>query len=149
MSVDVTAETIINRSRDDVAGFAMDPENDPVWIGGIVEARMLTEPPLAQGTRVERLATFLGRRIEYVLEVVEYHPSSLLAMRSVKGPFPMQVSYEFEETDGGTLARIHIQGGDTGFYKLAGPLLTRTVKRHVANDLKTLKDLLESGDDKP
>ena len=41
------------------------------------------------------MATFLDRRIEYVLEVVEYDPKTLLAMRSVKGPFPMEVTYEF------------------------------------------------------
>ena len=84
MSVDVKAEVVINRSRDEVARFAMNPDNDPVWIGGIREARMLTEPPLAQGTQVERVATFLGKRIEYVLQVAEYEPKALLAMRSVK-----------------------------------------------------------------
>ena len=144
MAIDVKAEIIIDRSREDVASFAMDPDNDTVWIGGITEARMLTEPPVAQGTQVERVATFLGKRIEYVLEVIEHDPKAILAMRSVKGPFPMVVSYEFEEATGGTLARIRIQGEAGGFYRLAGPLLARSVKRNITKDLARLKALLES-----
>ena len=65
----------------------MDPANDPVWISGITEARMLTDPPLTDGTRVERMATFMGKRIKYVMEVVDHDPKALLGMRSVKGPF--------------------------------------------------------------
>ena len=109
---------------------------------------MLTDPPLSQGTQVERVATFLGKRIEYVNEVVQYDSQGFLVMRSVKGPFPMTISYEFEETDAGTLARIQVQGEASGFYKLATPVLSRAVKRSITNDLKTLKHLLESKADR-
>ena len=149
MAGDVTVEIVIDRPRDDVTAYAMNPDNDPVWISGIQQARMLTEPPFAIGTTVERLAAFLGKRIEYVLEVVEYDRQSLLVMRSIKGPFPMRVTYEFEEADGGTLTRIRIQGEASGFYRLAAPLISRSVKRNVTNDLRALKKLLESETDGP
>ena len=144
MDVDVRAETVIDRPRDEVASFAMNADNDPVWIGGISETKTLTDPPMAKGTKVERVAAFLGKRIRYVNEVVEYEPKALLVMRSVKSPFPMTVSYQFEEADGGTLAQIRVQGEASGFYRLAAPLLSRMVKRSITNDLETLKHLLES-----
>ena len=144
MSIDVQAATLIRRPRGDVTSFAMNADNDPNWIGGITEARTLTDPPMAVGTTVERVAKFLGKRIEYVNEVVEYDPMALLVMRSIKGPFPMTVSYEFEESADSTLARIRVQGEASGFYKIAGPVLALTVKRSITRDLKTLKDLLES-----
>ena len=109
MAVDVKAEVVIKRSRDEVAAFAMKPDNDPVWISGITEARMLTEPPVGQGTQVERIAYFMGKRIEYVLEVADYDPNARLAMRSIKGPFPMKVDYEFEESGEG-----HWRGYESG-----------------------------------
>ncbi len=143
--MEVTAETVINRPRADVASFAMNPDNDPRWIGGISHARSLTDPPLARGTRVERVAKFLGKRIEYVNEVVEYDPLGMLVMRSVSGPFPMTIRYQFEEGPGGTLARIQVQGEAGGFFKVAGPVLALMVKRNVTKDLRTLKQLLESG----
>ena len=141
MGIDVKAEVVINRSRDEVAGYATDLGNDTVWIGGISEARMLTDPPVRQGTRVERVASFLGKRIEYVLEVTEHDPSATLAMRSIKAPFPMEVTYEFEEAARGTLMRILIQGEATGFYRLGGPMMSLAVKRNITKDLTTLKGL--------
>ena len=63
MAVDVQAEVLISRSREDVAAFATNPVNDPVWISGIVEAKRLTETPVGEGTQVERVAPFLGKRI--------------------------------------------------------------------------------------
>ncbi len=149
MAIDVTAEVTINRPREDVAKYAMDPDYDAVWIGGISEAKMLTDPPMGEGTQVSRVASFLGKRIDYILEVIGYEPTSRLTMRSIKSPFPMNVTYEFEEAPGGTLARIRIEGEASGYYKLAGPLMSRAVKRNITNDLKTLKALMESGADKP
>ena len=110
---------------------------------------MLTDPPMGEGTQVSRVASFLGKRIDYILEVIGYEPTSRLTMRSIKSPFPMNVTYEFEEAPGGTLARIRIEGEASGYYKLAGPLMSRAVKRNITNDLKTLKALMESGADKP
>lgn len=127
----------------------MDPDYDAVWIGGISEAKMLIDPPMGEGTQVSRVASFLGKRIDYILEVIGYEPTSRLTMRSIKSPFPMNVTYEFEEAPGGTLARIRIEGEASGYYKLAGPLMSRAVKRNITNDLKTLKALMESGADKP
>ena len=144
MPIDVKAEVLIQRAREDVTSFAMNPDNDPVWISGIVEAKMLTDPPFGQGTQVARVAKFLGKRIEYVLEVVGYEPTSLMQMKSVKGPFPMEVSYRFEEAEEATLARIRVQGEATGFFKIASPIMARSVKKSITNDLRMLKQLLES-----
>ncbi len=125
MSIEVTAAIKIGRARGEVAIYATDASNDPPWIGGVVESGVLSEGPVRQGTRVARVAKFLGRRIEYVNEVIEYDPGVRLVMKSVAGPIPMIVSYEFEEAEGGTLARIHVRGEAEGFFKLAAPVLGR------------------------
>ena len=78
MAVNVQVEVVNNRTRSDIASYAMDPSNDPSWISGIVEVKALTEPPMSRGTQVERVAGFLGKRVDYVFEVVEYDPESLL-----------------------------------------------------------------------
>jgi uncharacterized membrane protein len=140
---DVQVETIIERPPEEVAGYAMNPENDRSWIGALTEVNVLTEGPVREGTRVERVAQFLGKRIAYVNEIVEYAPPARLRMKSVKAPFPMTVDYEFAETNDGTLVRIRTGGNASGFYKLAGPLLDRAVRKGVARDLKRLKAILE------
>jgi uncharacterized membrane protein len=137
---DVTAEIHVDRPRDEVARFAMDWRNDTEWIGALNEVALVREEPL----QVRRVAGFLGKRIEYVNEVVELEPGRRLAMRSVKAPFPMTVVYEFEDEGEGTLMRIRTGGDATGFYRVAGPLLARAVKRGVEGDLARLKRNLEN-----
>ena len=143
MSVDVVAEQHIARAPGDVAAFAMDPANDLRWIKALSGVRKLTEGPVGPGTRIERVATFLGRRIEYVNEITALEPGRRLEMRSVKAPFPMRVTYEFEPAGDGALARIRASGDTGRFYALAGPLLGRMVRRGISRDLGALKAELE------
>jgi carbon monoxide dehydrogenase subunit G len=142
MSIDVTVERRIARAPEDVADFAMDPGNDARWIGALKSVRKLTDGPVRAGSRVERIASFLGREIRYVNEIDALDPGRRLSMHSVEAPFPMTVSYEFEPAGDGTRARIRA-GGDAGrYYRLAGPLLSALVKRGIARDLKQLEKVL-------
>ena len=147
MSVDVTVQRTIDRPREAVARFAMDPANDTRWITALRSVRKLTDGPVGPGTRVERVASFLGKRMEYVNEVVTHEPGARLVMRSVKAPFAMTITYEFEDAPTGTVARIRAEGDATGFYRLAGPLLSAATRRSIEKDLETLKELLEAGRD--
>ena len=143
MGIDITAEVTIERPREAMAAFAMDAANDPAWIGGIVESNLVPDGPFGKASKVARTAKFLGRRMDYTTEVVEYQRSALVAMRA-ESPFPMTIRYEFVESEGRTLARIRVTGEGSGFYNLAAPLLAMMVKRNVSRDLRTLKRLLES-----
>jgi uncharacterized membrane protein len=145
MSTHVVVETRIARPREEVADYVVDWRNDPAWIRALSESALVTDPPLRVGSRVRRAAGFLGKRIEYVNEVVEYEPGRRLVMRSVQAPFPMTVVYELEDAGAGTLMRIRADGDASGFYRLAGPLLSRAVRRSIAGDLEQLRETLERG----
>src|ERR671914_552156 len=69
MPIDVSVTGTIGRPPEEVAAYLRDPANDTEWIGGLRSARLLTPEPVAVGSRVERVAGFLGRRVEYVTEV--------------------------------------------------------------------------------
>src|SRR5436190_1343885 len=147
MSTDLTVDIAIDAPRDRVAAYALDYTNDPDWIGAIREARLVTDPPFGVGAQVERIGSFLGKRIEYVNEVVELDPDRRLVMRSVKAPFPMTVTYEFDDEPGrGTRMRIRTQGDASGFYRLAGPLLDLAdplrVYRGVGRDQERLAQVV-------
>src|SRR3954467_2252710 len=96
MSIDVTAEVTIDRVPDDVWDFMTDPEHEPEWIGGLKTSRLQGEPPLRVGSRVERVASFLGKKIEYVNEATQLDRPRLLEMRSVVAPFPMHITYTLD-----------------------------------------------------
>ena len=90
MAIDVRVDTLIRRPPAEVARYAMAPENEPVWISGITHSKLLTDPPVRVGTQVERVAGFMGKRIEYVLGVVEHEPERRIVLETVRGPFPMR-----------------------------------------------------------
>ena len=135
MAIDVSAAVQVARPRDEVAAYMTDPANDPEWIGGIREARLLGDPPIKVGSQVAREARFLGRKIDYVNEVTALD-SRHLDMRSVVAPFPMRITYEFEEHDGGTRVRNHVRGGGS---RLMAPIVRRSIRR----DLARLREILE------
>lgn len=144
MGIDVSASTDIAREPADVAAIAMEAENDTRWIGGISSARRVTPGPTAVGTRVERVASFMGKRIDYVMEVAELEPDRKIVLRSIKAPFPMKVTYSFEPTGAGTRATVRVEGEPDGFYKLAGGLMAPAVRKNLNGDVTRLKHLLEA-----
>jgi hypothetical protein len=65
--------------------------------------------------------------------------------RSTGGPLEQEYTSTFEETaGGGTRVTQVVEGEPGGFFRLAGPLLERAVRRQFRADLGTLKDLLEA-----
>jgi ligand-binding SRPBCC domain-containing protein len=144
LSVDVTVEQHIGQPPEVVAAYAMDPSNDRDWIGALTRVEVLGDGPIGPGTRVRRVARFLGRDMEYVNEITELTRPKRLAMKSVKAPFPMTVTYQFEPDGDGTLMRIHTGGDASGFYKVATPVLSAMVRHGVKADLERLKEKLEA-----
>ena len=148
MGVNVFMETMIGCDRQSVAAFASDPANDREWIGGVIEAKKLTEGPVGVGTRVARVADFLGRRFSYTLEVTDVEPDQKIVM-TTNSPFPMTVVYEFEGAGRHTLMRIRVSGEPKGFFRLGGPFLPRMVRKNVMKDLDRLKQRLEGSVSSP
>jgi carbon monoxide dehydrogenase subunit G len=141
--MDVTVERTIACPRAEVAPFVMDNRNDTAWIGGIKESELLGEPPIREGSDVRRVASFLGRRIEYVLRIERLLPDAQLAMHSVKAPFPMTVTYGFTDDGAGTRVSIRVGGEAGGWYRMAESLLASRSKRSIASDLERLAGILE------
>ena len=144
MAIDIRAVIDIARPREQVAAYLRDPGNDPSWIGGLRSARLVTDPPVGVGSQVERVASFLGRRIQYVNEITEL-TGTRLAMRSVRSPFPMRVTYGFEDTGQATEVSVRVEGDASRVYRLADPITAALVRHSVRRDLRTLKRVLEDG----
>lgn len=142
MSIDIQVHVVINRPRAEVAAFMFDPNNDLIWTNGVVEVTPRQEGRLAKGGQVERVSKFLGRRLHYVIDVLDAKDDDYVEMLTTS-PFEMRVRYSLEDEPAGTRATIRASGGGTGFYRMAAPLLARMVKRAIQGDLDTLKEYLD------
>ncbi|MEV4262840.1 SRPBCC family protein [Kribbella sp. NPDC049584] len=145
MAVDVVTEVVIERPVDVVATYVGDPSNAPEWYANIESVDWQTEPPVEVGSRMDFVAHFLGRRLAYTYEVAELVPGRRLVMRTAQGPFPMETSYEWSETDGGaTRMTLRNRGEPKGFAGVAAPLMAASMRRANTKDLARLKQLLET-----
>src|SRR5688572_23641815 len=146
MGIDVTTEVFIRRPRAEVARFMFDPRHDAVWTTGVVECHPQQEGLLRKGAKVERISKFLGRRLAYLIEVIDHEDERFVEMLTQE-PFEMRVRYELVDAEGGTRVSIRAAGGGTGFFRLAAPLLGRMVRRSITNDLENLRELLDARGD--
>lgn len=142
MALDVQQERVIPRPPEAVAAYAMDWRHDHEWTQGIRQAELTREGAgggFGTGAQVTRTAYFLRKRIDYVLEVRDYDPPSVLDMQSVAGPMPMHVTYRFDAHADGTLASIRVRGDAGTYYRLAAPLMAAMVRRNLGKDLRELE----------
>ena len=68
VAIDITIE----RAADEIFAYISNFENNPLWQGGMKEARFTSSGPLAVGSTYQQVASFLGRRIETNFQVLEY-----------------------------------------------------------------------------
>jgi hypothetical protein len=144
MEVDVTSEIDIARARGEVAAYAADPDNATAWYENIKSVAWDSPRPLAVGSRLEFIASFLGRRLAYTYEVVEHVPGERFVMRTAEGPFPMETTYMWEDAGpGATRMTLRNRGEPSGFAKVGAPVMARAMRRANGKDLRRLKAILE------
>lgn len=142
--VDVVTEIEVARPVEVVAAYAADPTTAPEWYDNIDSVEWRTDPPLRVGTVVAFVARFMGRRLAYDYEIVDYEPGARLVMRTSRGPFPMETTYTWAGSGLGTHMGLRNRGTPTGFSRLAAPLMVPAMRRANRKDLAKLKAILES-----
>ena len=143
MAVDVQVERTIPRPRSEVAAYAADPDNTTSWYSNIKTVEWETPRPIAVGSRLAFIATFLGRRLAYTYEIRELVPGERLVMSTAQGPFPMETTYTWQDAgDGATRMTLRNRGEPSGFKKIAAPVMARAMRQAMTKDLERLCEIL-------
>ena len=143
MSVDVAVETIIDRPVEQVSAYAADPTNAPTWYVNIESVEWRTDPPVQEGSEMDFVARFLGRRMAYTYRVTDLIPGERLVMSTQRGPFPMETTYTWKAIDGGTRMTLRNTGRPSGFGRLGAAVMEKAMRRTTTKDLARLKAILE------
>jgi hypothetical protein len=71
-------------------------------------------------------------------------PGERFVMSTAEGPFPMETTYAWYDTDsGGTRMLLRNRGNPGGFFRLMAPMMTAAMRRANRKDLRRLKATLE------
>jgi hypothetical protein len=144
MSVDVVTEIHIRRPRREVAEFASDPANAPLWYVNIRSAEWDGPQTLAVGGRIRFMAKFLGRTLAYTYVIREFVADTRLVMATADGPFAMETTYEWTDAaDDLTRMTLRNRGEPSGFARVAAVAMEAAMRRANNKDLQRLKGLLE------
>lgn len=133
---------IIQRPVEDVFAFLADFENIPKWNYAIVETKKVSPGPVGVGTTYRQTRS-VPSTSEEGFQVTVFEPARRLEVQGQIGPFRARLSYLLEPTGSGTRLRNAVDLGSSGLLTLVAPLATSRVKRAVAANLDTLKQLLE------
>jgi uncharacterized membrane protein len=144
VAVDVMTEIVIECPCETVASYAANPDNAPAWYVNIKSVEWQTQPAVSVGSKMAFVAQFLGRRLAYTYETVEFFRGQRLVMRTAQGPFPMETTYTWETTSAGrTRMTLRNRGTPSGFGAFIGPFMAMAMRRANQKDLARLKAILE------
>ncbi len=135
---------VIGRPSEQVFDFLANPENDPQWSAASDAMRKTSEGPVGLGATFKQVGRFLGRRLEFSLEVTAYEPNRKFGMKVTAGPIKFAGMRVLETVPDGTRVTFTGGGRSGGFFRLAEPLLGRAAERQLKADLAALKEVLEA-----
>lgn len=143
--LDVTTSVRIDCPVEQVADYAGDPSHAPEWYANISSVVWETPPPVSVGSRVQFVASFLGRTLHYTYEIVELVRHERLVMSTRQGPFPMETTYTWVSAGpGATTMTLRNRGEPAGFSRAMTAVMSPAVRRANRKDLRALKQLLEA-----
>ena len=135
----------IRRPIEDVFVLLADFENIPRWNYAILQTKKISPGPVGVGTTYRQIRS-LPSRSEEGFQVTVFEPTSRLEIHGDIGPFTATLSYLFAPLGNGTRLTNSVDLQPTsGALRLLAPLAALRVKTAVAANLRTLKQLLETG----
>lgn len=141
VEIRIQQSTFINLPVGEVFAYASDLGNMSDWSSVVIALKKISPGPMGAGATVRSTIRFLGEWFNIIFEVVEYQPERDLALKGISGGLPCLFGYQFEPTEcGGTTLSVEAVVQIVG---QGDPVIVSALRRQVAYDLQTLKEILE------
>jgi uncharacterized protein YndB with AHSA1/START domain len=132
----------IERPARAVFAALADLENAPRWNPAITHATRVTDGATGIGTRF-RLTRTDPKPATEILEITGFEPDTQLELRGRLAGMNADLVYRLEPEDSGTRLTNEVILEPRGPARLLAPMLSGRVRSGVADNLETLKRLLE------
>lgn len=148
----VHAEVTIDRPIEEVFSYISDPRNQSYWVPATTGISNVSDGPIHVGTTYDNMAHFLGRRMDFSVEVTKLNEPTDYICRSRHGPVEARRHFHLEPVNGGaTQIMMDLEAdGYNSILRFAEDVLLRVARRHEQHGLENLRDILEiQGPDHP
>jgi len=145
--IQFTVEIEIVRPAGDVFAYITDPTKLATWQTNTLSLVAGEDGPLRVGTPPREVHSAPGgKQLASLVEVSEYEPDRVFALRMLEGALPIDARITFEPMELGTQVLLAAHGRPSGAMRLAQPLLRLSLKRRFAGYCATLKRVFEDAD---
>ena len=121
-------------------------KNHPQWDPSIVELTQSSSGPMGAGTTAHLVRLDQGKRVEGMVEVVEYEPDRSFAAVARFGPFVLRQRADFEPVGADhTRLTLTIDTEAAGLMRFLLPLFKRTFARTMTTSLQRIDQAVVSG----
>lgn len=142
--IEFSVETEIARAPEEVFAYVSDPAKLSTWQTNTVSVTQEGDGPLGLGSRLREVHSAPGgKELESLVEVCEFEPPRVFALRMLEGALPIDGRIVLEPAGAGTRMAFHCSGRPSGLMRLASPLLSRTLERQFTEHCANLKRVLE------
>jgi uncharacterized protein YndB with AHSA1/START domain len=136
----------IDRPAREVFDYLADGTHNREWRAGVLDISHINSTTGEGAAYRQVLAGPGGRRIDGDYRITVFNPPRRLEFQVTAGPARPTGTFELtDRTDRITIVRFALDLQPTGFMKLLTPMITRQMRREVAQ-LETLKKVLEQAD---
>ena len=138
------AEVVVQiaRAPEEVFAYLTDISNLPSWQSGVNSVSL--EGELSTGKRYRESRHIFGRNLQTTIEVEEYVPPRLFALRALDSPVPFRVRHELQASDGGTRVTVTGEADAGNVPGFAARIMAKRARKQFQKDFERLKRLLES-----
>jgi hypothetical protein len=141
--MDLSASVGVARPAGEVFAYISEPVNNPVWQKGMHRCEWLSDPPIAVGSQYRQEASFVGKAVVSVFEVVEYVPGISITFEAIQSTFPIRARRWVEDGGDGTCQVSALIEGGPSVPRFLEDTVGRIAQRLVRKDYKRLAATLQ------
>jgi uncharacterized protein YndB with AHSA1/START domain len=145
VTVRITETFVVDAAPEVVFDYVTNPSNLRTWQTSKTSVEQLTDGPPGIGTRVrERTKPPGGKEFEQVVEFTEFDRPRRFHVHIVEGPQPIDGTWVFEPSGGGTKVTFAAEGDLRGAMRFIAPIVQRLLARQFADYHRNLRDNVAS-----
>lgn len=142
--VHIHGEIVIHRPPEEVFDVVADTSKEPEYNPRMHRAEKITTGPIGVGTRFHAETASMGRPVDMVIEITEYHRPRSLASTTHMSSMDLHGTLTFDPVPEGTSMRWSWNLQPDGFFRLLSPLVALIGRRQEQSIWAGLKHHLES-----